>query len=70
MVELCERYGVSRKTGYKWIARYEDEGLDGLRDRSRALTTARIESPMTSRTRSAPAAASIRAGDQRRSCSG
>jgi len=22
MVELCERYGVSRKTGYKWLARY------------------------------------------------
>ena len=22
MVELCERYGVSRKTGHKWIARY------------------------------------------------
>lgn len=36
MVELCERYGVSRKTGYKWIARYEHEGLDGLRERSRA----------------------------------
>src|SRR3989304_4768537 len=36
MVELCERYGVSRKTGYKWIARYEGDGLDGLRDRSRA----------------------------------
>ena len=36
MVELCERYGVSRKTGDKWIARYEREGLDGLRERSRA----------------------------------
>ena len=36
MMELCERYGVSRKTGYKWIARYEGEGPDGLRERSRA----------------------------------
>ena len=36
MVDLCERYGVSRKTGYKWLARYEGEGLDGLRERSRA----------------------------------
>jgi len=35
-VELCARYGVSRKTGYKWLARYEGDGLDGLRDRSRA----------------------------------
>ena len=36
MVELCERYGVSRKTGYKWVARYEREGPDGLDERSRA----------------------------------
>jgi putative transposase len=36
MRELCERYGVSRKTGYKWLARYEDEGPEGLRERSRA----------------------------------
>ncbi len=36
MVELCERYGVSRKTGYKWLARYEHEGPDGLHERSRA----------------------------------
>jgi transposase InsO family protein len=35
MSELCGRYGVSRKTGYKWIARFEQEGLQGLRDRSR-----------------------------------
>jgi putative transposase len=36
MSELCERYGISRKTGYKWIDRFEQEGVDGLRDRSRA----------------------------------
>src|SRR6266851_5273955 len=36
MVELCERYGVSRKTGYKWLARYGREGPDGLHERSRA----------------------------------
>ena len=34
--ELCRRYGVSRKTGYKWVERYGAEGLDGLRDPSRA----------------------------------
>lgn len=33
---LCERSGVSRKTGYKWAARYKREGLDGLADRSHA----------------------------------
>ena len=36
MSELCERYGISRKTGYKWIARFETGGAAGLADRSRA----------------------------------
>ncbi len=34
--ELCKRFSISRKTGYKWIARYEEGGLDALFDRSRA----------------------------------
>lgn len=33
--ELCRRFGVSRKTGYKWIRRYEEGGEAGLDDRSR-----------------------------------
>lgn len=33
---LCEAYGISRKTGYKYVRRYQHEGLDGLKDRSRA----------------------------------
>ena len=32
--ESCRRYGVSRTTGYTWWNRYQDEGLEGLRDRS------------------------------------
>jgi len=36
MAELCARYGISRKTGYKWLARFEEGGRLGLRDRSRA----------------------------------
>jgi transposase InsO family protein len=36
MTELCERYGVSRKTGYKWLDRFDEEGRRGLQDRSRA----------------------------------
>jgi putative transposase len=32
--ELCRRYGISRPTGYKWLQRYEREGLEGLADRS------------------------------------
>lgn len=35
MTELCERFGISRKTGYRWLVRYEAEGLAGLADRSR-----------------------------------
>jgi transposase InsO family protein len=36
MAGLCRRFDVSRKTGYKWLARYRADGLDGLGDRSRA----------------------------------
>jgi putative transposase len=35
MTELCERFGVSRPTGYKWLARSRAGG-DAMRDRSRA----------------------------------
>src|ERR1035438_10921306 len=34
MTELCERYEVSRKTGYKWLDRYRLEGAAGLMARS------------------------------------
>jgi len=33
---VCRRFGVSRKIGYKWLERYRVEGVDGLKDRSRA----------------------------------
>jgi putative transposase len=36
MAELCRRYGISRKTGYKWLGRWLQEGPVGLGDRSRA----------------------------------
>jgi transposase-like protein len=36
MTELCEAYGISRRVGYKWLARYEAEGPAGLADRSHA----------------------------------
>jgi transposase-like protein len=35
MTELCDLYGVSRKTGYKWIDRYLRHGPVGLEDCSR-----------------------------------
>lgn len=36
MTELCTRYGISRKTGYKWLMRFEAHGRPGLLDRSHA----------------------------------
>jgi transposase InsO family protein len=43
--QLCRDFGISRKTGYKWLQRYLDEGEEGLKDRSRR--------PHTSPTRTA-----------------
>jgi transposase InsO family protein len=34
--DLCLDFGISRKTGYKWVRRYEAEGPSALLDRSRA----------------------------------
>lgn len=34
MASLCREFGISRKTGYKILQRYEDCGLEGLSDRS------------------------------------
>src|SRR5438552_14327445 len=34
IAEVCRRYQVSRKTGYKWLEHYEKAGPAGLVDRS------------------------------------
>src|SRR5918996_2053202 len=36
MAALCRHFGISRKTGHKWWARYCSEGASGLEDRPRA----------------------------------
>lgn len=36
MAELCRQFEISRPVGYKWLERYENEGFEGLKDRSRA----------------------------------
>lgn len=44
----CRYYGISRNCYYQWLRRHEDEGLDGLQDRSSApqhmptATTAKV----------------------------
>jgi transposase InsO family protein len=35
MAVLCREFGISRKTGYKIVDRYEECGLEGLTDRAR-----------------------------------
>jgi transposase InsO family protein len=37
--QLCEEFGISRKTGYKWKERFLQQGLDGLHDQSRKPKT-------------------------------
>jgi transposase InsO family protein len=32
---LCRRFGISRKSGYKWLERFAANGVGGLKDRSR-----------------------------------
>jgi transposase len=64
--ELCFQFSISRKTGYKWVERYEQGGAEGLTDRSRrphccphatndSLVEALVQAPeralLTSRTR-------------------
>ena len=39
MTELAERYGISRKTAYKWVDRYDEDAAQGLAERSRAPHT-------------------------------
>lgn len=37
--ELCSRFGIAPKTGYKWWNRYEQSGVEGLTEQSRAPHT-------------------------------
>lgn len=36
VTDLCSEFSISRKTGYKWISRFKLEGLDGLKNLSKA----------------------------------
>ena len=36
LTELCQRYGIARETGYVWIRRYREKGIEGLIERSRS----------------------------------
>jgi len=36
MTELCQVYGIARETGYVWLRRYREGGLEGLVELNRA----------------------------------
>ncbi len=36
MTQLCKLYGISRKTGYKWLKRFLEYEKEGLKDLSKA----------------------------------
>ena len=33
--DLCQRFGISRKTGYKWLTRYRQAGVTALENQPR-----------------------------------
>jgi putative transposase len=37
--EICTKYGITTKTGYKWKKRFERGGWQGLEEESRRLKT-------------------------------
>jgi hypothetical protein len=43
-MELCARYSITGKTGYKWLACFEEGGRAGLRDRLERRIIVRIAS--------------------------
>ena len=45
MAELCRRFHIARKTGYKILRRYEAEGIEGLTDRSRRPNGSPLRTP-------------------------
>lgn len=44
--ELCRRWGISSATGYKWLGRFQAEGVSGLADRSRRPLTSPRRTPV------------------------
>lgn len=45
--ELCARFGISRKSGYKWLARYRQGGLTALADAPRAPHSCPHHTPLS-----------------------
>ena len=43
--KLCQHANISRKTGYKWVARYQESGVEGLRELSRQPYNSPLKTP-------------------------
>src|SRR5919206_1923662 len=52
VAELCHWFGISRETGFQYLRRYRESGLDGLKDRSRRPHTSPRPRPRRWRRRS------------------
>jgi putative transposase len=48
MTDLCREFSVSRKTAYKWVTRYNEDGPAGLADKSRARCRIPLASMLSS----------------------
>jgi len=42
---LCRKFGISRKTAYKWLRRYREGGWEAVQDRSRRPHTSPNRTP-------------------------
>ncbi len=45
--KLCNSFGISRKTGYKWLNRFDEFGAVGLSNRSRRPHSSPLKSPQS-----------------------
>ncbi|MDH3261835.1 MAG: helix-turn-helix domain-containing protein [Acidimicrobiia bacterium] len=40
VAQTCRYFGITRQTFYVWLRRYQEKGLEGLRDKSRRRNSA------------------------------
>ena len=67
MAVVCREFGISRKTGYKILTRYNEIGLEGLTDRSRRPYRHANQLPIQIETQIVRLKQASRAGAHRRS---
>jgi len=51
VTEVAQAYGVSRQGLHSWLARYEHDGLEGLKDRSHQPRTSPLQMPAATEAR-------------------